>query len=109
MASDKVTTFTDGNFDTDVLQAATPVLVDFWAEWCGPCRALGPTIDALAGDYAGRVSVGKLNVDENPGITVKYMVRGIPTLLLFKGGEVVEQIVGLADKAEFKKALDKHL
>ena len=109
MASDKVTTFTDGNFDTDVLQAATPVLVDFWAEWCGPCRALGPTIDALAGDYAGRVSVGKLNVDENPGITVKYMVRGIPTVLLFKGGEVVEQIVGLADKAEFKKALDKHL
>jgi thioredoxin 1 len=109
MASDKVTTFTDGNFDTDVLQATTPVLVDFWAEWCGPCRALGPTIDALAGDYAGRVSVGKLNVDENPGITVKYMVRGIPTVMLFKGGEVVEQIVGLADKAEFKKALDKHL
>jgi len=109
MASDKVTTFTDGNFDTDVLQAATPVLVDFWAEWCGPCRALGPTIDAIAGDYAGRVSVGKLNVDENPGITVKYMVRGIPTVMLFKGGQVVEQIVGLADKAEFKKALDKHL
>lgn len=109
MASDKVTTFTDGNFDTAVLQASTPVLVDFWAEWCGPCRALGPTIDALAGDYAGRVSVGKLNVDENPGITVKYMVRGIPTVMLFKGGQVVEQIVGLADKAEFKKALDKHL
>ncbi len=109
MASDKVTTFTDGNFDTDVLQAATPVLVDFWAEWCGPCRALGPTIEAIAGDYAGRVSVGKLNVDENPGITVKYMVRGIPTVMLFKGGQVVEQIVGLADKAEFKKALDKHL
>jgi thioredoxin 1 len=109
MASDKVTTFTDDNFDATVLQASTPVLVDFWAEWCGPCRALGPTIDALAGDYAGRVSVGKLNVDENPGITVKYMVRGIPTVMLFKGGQVVEQIVGVADKAEFKKALDKHL
>ncbi len=109
MASDKVITFTDDNFDTSVLQAGTPVLVDFLAEWCGPCRALGPTIDALAGDYAGRVSVGKLNVDENPGVTVKYMVRGIPTVMLFKGGQVVEQIVGVADKAEFKKALDKHL
>lgn len=109
MASDNVTTFTDGNFDTDVLQAATPVLVDFWAEWCGPCRVLGPTIDALAADYSGRVVVGKLNVDENPGITVKYMVRGIPTVMLFKGGEMVEQFVGVADKSEFQKALDKHL
>lgn len=109
MASDKVVTFTDNNFDSDVLKASTPVLVDFWAEWCGPCRALTPTIDALAGEYAGKVSVGKLNVDDNPNITMQFMVRGIPTVMLFKGGQVVEQVVGLADKAEFKKLLDKHL
>jgi thioredoxin 1 len=109
MASDKVATFTDTNFDTDVLKAATPVLVDFWAEWCGPCRALGPTIDAVAGDYAGKVSVGKLNVDENPNITMRYMVRGIPTMILFKGGQIVDQVVGLVDKGSLKQLLDKHL
>src|SRR5437016_4604165 len=86
--SEKVVTFTDDNFDSDVLKAATPVLVDFWAEWCGPCRAMGPAIDALADDYVGKVTVGKLNVDENPSVTMKYMVRGIPTVMLFKGGEI---------------------
>jgi len=109
MASEHVATFTDGNFSESVLKASTPVLVDFWAEWCGPCRALGPTIDALASEYAGKVSVGKLNVDENPTVTTQYQVRGIPTVMVFKGGEVVDQIVGMADKAEFKKAIDKHL
>jgi thioredoxin 1 len=109
MASEHIQTFTDGNFESDVLKAQTPVLVDFWAEWCGPCRALGPSIDALAGDYAGKVSVGKLNVDDNPGITMKYMVRGIPTVMLFKGGELVDQLVGLVDKGTLKQMVDKHI
>ena len=109
MASDKVATFTDGNFESDVLKASTPVLVDFWAEWCGPCRAMGPTIDALAGDYGDKVSIGKLNVDENPSVTMRYMVRGIPTIMLFKGGEMVDQVVGLVDKSSLKQLVDKHL
>ncbi|HVT46390.1 MAG TPA: thioredoxin [Vicinamibacterales bacterium] len=109
MASEHIQTFTDGNFESDVLKAETPVLVDFWAEWCGPCRALGPSIDALAGDYAGKVSVGKLNVDDNPSVTMKYMVRGIPTVMLFKGGELVDQLVGLVDKGTLKQMVDKHI
>src|SRR5262245_667584 len=82
MASDLIQTYTDDNFDGSVLKAATPVVVDFWAEWCGPCRALGPAIDALAQDYQGKVAVGKLNVDDNPSTTMRYMVRGIPAVLL---------------------------
>jgi len=109
MASEHVQTYTDGNFEADVLKAGQPVLVDFWAEWCGPCRAMEPSINAVASDYAGKVSVGKLNVDDNPGVTMKYMVRGIPTVILFKGGEMVDQIVGLADKSTLKQMVDKHL
>jgi len=109
MASDKVVTFTDGTFDSDVLQAGRPVLVDFWAEWCGPCRAMGPAIDAMAIDYDGKVSVGKLNVDENPDTTIKYQVRGIPAVMLFKGGKMVDQVVGLVDKNSLKQMVDKHL
>jgi thioredoxin 1 len=109
MASEKIVTFTDGNFDSDVLKAGTPVLVDFWAEWCGPCRAMGPTIDALATDYGEKVTIGKLNVDENPSVTTRYMVRGIPTVMLFKGGELVDQVVGLVDKGSLKQLVDKHL
>jgi thioredoxin 1 len=109
MAGDNVQTFTDGNFEDSVIKAGGPVLVDFWAEWCGPCKRLGPTVDALAADYAGRVTVGKLNVDDNPDTAMKFNVRGIPTLLLFKGGRVVESVVGLAQKDDLKRVLDKHL
>ena len=109
MASEHTQTFTDGNFDSDVLKSSTPVLVDFWAEWCGPCRAMEPSINALASDYVGKVRVGKLNVDDNPTETMKYMVRGIPTVILFKGGQVVDQLVGLADKGTLKQMVDKHL
>ena len=109
MAADNVQTFTDGNFDATVLKAATPVLVDFWAEWCGPCKRLAPTVDALALDYAGKVTVGKLNVDENQDTAVKFNVRGIPALLLFKNGQLVDQVVGLQHKDEIKKVIDRHL
>jgi thioredoxin 1 len=109
MPSEKVQTLTDNNFDDSVIKSSVPVLVDFWAEWCGPCRRLAPTVDELATDYDGRVIVGKLNVDDNPNVAFRYSIRGIPTLLLFKGGQIVEQIVGLADKASLKKAIEKHV
>jgi thioredoxin 1 len=109
MAGDKVQTFTDSNFEASVLKAGEPVLVDFWAEWCGPCKRLGPTIDSLAEDYAGKVTIGKLNVDDNPDTTVKFQIRGIPAVLLFKDGQVVEQVVGLVPKSDFEKVLDKHV
>src|SRR5216117_3859330 len=85
MAGEQVQTFTDGNFEETVLKSGAPVLVDFWAPWCGPCKRLGPTVDALATEYAGKVTVGKLNVDENPNISFKFQIRGIPTILIFKG------------------------
>jgi thioredoxin 1 len=104
-----VQTFTDSNFDELVLKSSAPVLVDFWAPWCGPCKRLGPTVDALATDYAGRLTVGKLNVDDNPDVSFKFQIRGIPTLLVFKAGEVVESIVGLASKDDLKRTIDKHV
>jgi thioredoxin 1 len=109
MASDKIQTFTDGNFDQTVIQSGTPVLVDFWAEWCAPCRRLAPTVDALAVDFDGRLTVGKLNVDENPNTAGRFSIRGIPTLLLFKGGQIVESVVGLTDRDHLKQLIDKHV
>ena len=109
MAAENVQTFTDSNFEETVMKSGQPVLVDFWAEWCGPCKRLAPTVDALATDYAGKVTVGKLNVDENPDTAIKFQIRGIPALLLFKGGQVVETVVGLVPKEHLKGVIEKHL
>jgi thioredoxin 1 len=109
MASEKVVAFTDANFDREVLQSDVPVLVDFWATWCAPCKAIAPLIDAAADEYAGKVKVGKVNVDENQATPGKYGVRGIPTLILFKGGAVVDQIVGAVPKSQLDALLAKAL
>ncbi|MEX0769166.1 MAG: thioredoxin, partial [Balneolaceae bacterium] len=98
--------FTDNNFSDEVEQADTPVLVDFWAEWCGPCRMVGPIVEELAGEYEGQVKIGKVDVDSNPEVSVKYGIRSIPSLLIFKNGEVVDQIVGAVPKTQIKKQLD---
>ncbi|MBV9081514.1 MAG: thioredoxin [Acidobacteriaceae bacterium] len=109
MAGNDTLTFTDATFDKDVLNSDVPVLVDFWAEWCGPCRMMGPTVDQVASEYAGKVKVGKLDVDSNQQTASRYGIRGIPTLLLFKDGKVVEQKVGAIGKPEFQKMLDSHV
>jgi thioredoxin 1 len=109
MAGQNTLNFNDAAFDADVLQADKPVLVDFWAEWCGPCRMLGPTIDAIADEYQGKIKVGKLNVDENNQTAFRYQVRGIPAILLFKGGKVVDQRVGAVPKSELAKMIEPHV
>ena len=109
MAGCDTKVFTDAAFDQEVLQSSQPVLVDFWAEWCGPCRQMGPTIDQIATEYAGRVKVGKVDVDSNVQTAGRYQIRGIPTLLVFKGGKVVEQKVGAVGKADVQKMLDAHV
>lgn len=107
--SENVVELTDANFDGEVLQADQPVLVDFWAPWCGPCRMVGPIIEELAGLYAGKVKVGKLNTDNNPVVASKYGIRSIPTILLLKDGQVVGNLLGAMPKAEFQKMIDPHL
>ena len=109
MASDKVLQVSDADFDSQVLQSAEPVLVDFWAPWCGPCKAIGPVIEELAAEYEGKAKVGKMNVDDNPATPGKYGIRAIPTLILFKNGEVVDQITGAVGKPQLTALINKAL
>ncbi len=109
MANQNVLTVTADNFETEVIKSDQPVLVDFWAEWCGPCRMVGPVIDELAGQYNGKVKVGKLNVDDQGELASRFRVMSIPTIMLFKNGEVVEKVVGARSKEDFEKMLNKHI
>ena len=97
---------TDASFETEVLQGDVPVVVDFWAEWCGPCKMVGPVLDELAAEYDGKIKVTKLNVDENPSTSAKFGVRSIPTIMFFKGGQLTDQVIGAKPKVELKKRCD---
>lgn len=109
MASDKIVNVTDATFEAEVLKADKPTLIDFWASWCAPCKAIAPIVDELATEYEGKIKVTKMNVDENPSTPSKYGVRGIPTLLLFKAGNVVDQKVGAVPKSQLAEMLKKAL
>ena len=109
MAGEHTLEFSDDNFDAEVLGAGTPVLVDFWAEWCGPCKALGPVIDEIATEYDGKIKVGKMDTDANREISVRFTISAIPTVMLFNNGEIVEKFVGLRSKKDFKVVLDRVL
>ena len=109
MASDLIKHITDASFDADVLKSATPVLVDFWAEWCGPCKMIAPILDELAPAYQGKVQIAKMNVDDNRAVPAKFGIRGIPTLMLFKGGELVATKVGALGKAQLAAFIDQQL
>jgi thioredoxin 1 len=107
MASPNIVALTEGNFAQEVLQSTTPVLVDFWAEWCGPCKMIGPILDELADEYDGRVKIAKVNIDEQQALAAEYGIRAIPTLLLFDKGQVADQIVGLKSKRDLKASFDR--
>ncbi|HEY3356160.1 MAG TPA: thioredoxin [Polyangia bacterium] len=107
--SQDVVEITDANFEGEILKSGTPALLDFWAPWCGPCRAIAPYVEQLAGEYRGRVKVGKLNVDDSPGVAQRYDIRSIPTLLIFKDGAVVGQLVGSASKSKIEEQVKKTL
>jgi len=107
MASPLISALTQDNFEKEVLQSATPVLVDFWAEWCGPCKMIAPLLDELADEYDGKIKIGKVNIDEQQALATKYGIRAIPTLLLINKGEVAEQMVGAKSKRDLKASLDR--
>ena len=109
MAAPNIVTLTEGNFAQEVLKSSTPVLVDFWAEWCGPCKMIAPVLDELAGEYDGRVKIGKVNIDEFQQIAINYNINSIPTLLFFKNGQVADQVVGMRSKRDLKNSLDRVL
>jgi thioredoxin 1 len=106
MASQATLHLTEAAFDQTLASHPEAVVVDFWAEWCGPCKAIAPTLEELATEYAGRVTIAKVNVDEHPGLAARFQVRSIPTLLFFKGGQVIDQVIGAVPKAQIKKRLD---
>jgi len=109
MTAANILTLTDSNFSEEVTSSSKPVLVDFWAEWCGPCKMIAPLLDELASEYDGRIKIGKVNIDDHQGLATQHGIRAIPTLLVFKNGEVAEQIVGARSKRDLKASLDRVL
>ncbi len=109
MASEAIIEINDSNFESEVVNSDVPVLIDFWAPWCGPCKAVAPMVEEISSSYEGRIKVGKLNVDENQSTTMKFGIRSIPTLIMFKGGEAVDQIIGAVPKGEIERVVEKSL